>query len=162
MPSVTLHLVLADRILERWLDVPQEAPFDPTNPTYVNAFHQGAIGPDLGYFPGGHKLLSELSHMVRSGDLTRSLARRAVVIRPGQWHAVSSPALVSLHSSDRSVPSLLATSSQVRLAAAAAARAVFRSSVRTSISTAAATAWTMTATAPLKPAAPAAHWSRIS
>ena len=77
MPSVTLHLVLADRILERWLDVPQEAPFDPTNPTYVNAFHQGAIGPDLGYFPGGHKLLSELSHMVRSGDLTRSLVRRA-------------------------------------------------------------------------------------
>jgi hypothetical protein len=74
MPSVTLHLVLADRVLDRWLDAPYDAPFDPHNPSFSNAFFQGAFGPDLGYFPGGHKLLSELSHLVRSGDLTRSLA----------------------------------------------------------------------------------------
>jgi hypothetical protein len=47
----------------------------------------------------------------------RYISRRAVVIRPGQWHAISSPALISLHSRDRSVPSLLATSSQARLPA---------------------------------------------
>lgn len=77
MPSVTLHLVLADRVLDRWLDAPQKAPFDPNNPLFVNAFCQGAFGPDLGYFPGGRKLLSELSHLVRSGDLSRTLVRSA-------------------------------------------------------------------------------------
>jgi len=45
----------------------------------------------------------------------RYIARRAVVVRPGQWHAVSSPALVSLHSRDGSVPSLLAAANQARL-----------------------------------------------
>ena len=77
MPSVTLHLVLADRVLERWLDAPHRAPFDPHNATFLNAFYQGAIGPDLGYFPGGYKLLSELSHLVRSGELTKILVRSA-------------------------------------------------------------------------------------
>ena len=77
MPSVTLHLVLADRVLERWLDTPQEAPFDPNHPSNTNAFFQGAFGPDLGYFPGGYPLLSELSHFVQSGDLARALLHRA-------------------------------------------------------------------------------------
>jgi hypothetical protein len=87
MPSVTLHLALADRVLERWLDAPQEAPFDPNDSTHTNAFFQGAFGPDLGYFPGGRKLLSELSHLVRSGDLTRALVRgaRTSVERAYSW-----------------------------------------------------------------------------
>lgn len=77
MPSVTLHLVLADRVLERWQEDPARAPFPPDDPLFVNAFQQGAFGPDLGYFPGGHRLLSELSHLVRSGDLARTLVRTA-------------------------------------------------------------------------------------
>ncbi len=77
MPSVTLHLVLADRVLERWQHDPSAAPFDPFDPSFVNAFHQGCFGPDLGYFPGGHRFLSDLAHLVRSGDLTRSLVRAA-------------------------------------------------------------------------------------
>jgi hypothetical protein len=43
----------------------------------VNAFRQGALGPDLGYFPGGHRFLSDLSHLVRSSDLARVLVRTA-------------------------------------------------------------------------------------
>lgn len=77
MPNVTLHLVLADRVLEEWRSEPAAAPFDPYAPHLVNAFHQGAFGPDLGYFPGGHPFLSDLAHYVRTGDLTRSLLRTA-------------------------------------------------------------------------------------
>jgi hypothetical protein len=53
MPSVTLHLVMADRVLERWQERPWDAPFDPYDPVCINAFQQGSFGPDLGYFPGG-------------------------------------------------------------------------------------------------------------
>lgn len=77
MPSVTLHLVLADRVLDHWRDTPSQAPFNPFDPDLANAFHQGALGPDLGYFPGGHRFLSDLSHLVRSGDLTRTLVSSA-------------------------------------------------------------------------------------
>ncbi len=77
MPSVTLHLVLADRVLERWQDHPSRAPFPIHQPVVLNAFYQGAFGPDLGYFPGGYRLLSDLSHLVKSGDLTRALVRNA-------------------------------------------------------------------------------------
>lgn len=77
MPSVTLHLVLADRVLDQWQDSPSTAPFDPFDTNLQNAFHQGAVGPDLGYFPGGHRLLSDLSHLVRTGELTRTLVELA-------------------------------------------------------------------------------------
>jgi hypothetical protein len=33
----------------------------------------GSLGPDLGYFPGGDKLLADLAHCVRPADLVRSL-----------------------------------------------------------------------------------------
>lgn len=73
MPGVTLHLLLADRVLEHWRGKTSPAPFDTRDPALINAFHQGALGPDLGYFPGGHRFLSDLSHLVRSADLTREL-----------------------------------------------------------------------------------------
>jgi len=77
MPSVTLHLVMADRVLERWQERPWDAPFDPFNPTCINAFQQGAFGPDLGYFPGGYRFLSDLAHLVRSRELTQALVTSA-------------------------------------------------------------------------------------
>ncbi len=77
MPSVTLHLVMADRVLERWQEDPSDAPFNPHDPSFVNAFYQGSFGPDLGYFPGGHRVLSDLSHLVLSGELSRNLVRSA-------------------------------------------------------------------------------------
>lgn len=77
MPNVTLHLVLADRVLERWERASREAPFDPADPGARNAFYQGSFGPDIGYFPGGDAFLSDLAHYVRAGDLTRTLVRSA-------------------------------------------------------------------------------------
>ena len=77
MPNVTLHLVLADRVLDGWERAPSKAPFDPSEPGVRNAFHQGAFGPDIGYFPGGDAFLSDLAHYVRSGLLTRILVERA-------------------------------------------------------------------------------------
>jgi hypothetical protein len=77
MPSVTLHLVMADRVLEHWQKRPWDAPFNPFEPVCINAFQQGSLGPDLGYFPGGYRFLSDLSHLVRSGELTRALVRSA-------------------------------------------------------------------------------------
>jgi len=77
MPSVTLHLVLADRVLDHWKARPTSAPFDPSSSPLLNAFYQGAVGPDLGYFPGGYRFLSDLSHLVKTGDLTRTLVEKA-------------------------------------------------------------------------------------
>jgi hypothetical protein len=53
MPSVTLHLVMADRVLERWQEQPWDAPFDPFNPTCINAFQQGPSVPIWDTSPGG-------------------------------------------------------------------------------------------------------------
>lgn len=77
MPNVTLHMVLADRVLERWERTPSNAPFDTADPGARNAFFQGSFGPDIGYFPGGDVFLSDLAHYVRAGDLTRALVRSA-------------------------------------------------------------------------------------
>jgi hypothetical protein len=87
MPSVSLHLVLADRVLEGWTTNPRAAPFDPDDPAAVNAFYQGALGPDLGYFPGGYRLLSDLAHRVRSAVLSRFLvvSARAAAERAFSW-----------------------------------------------------------------------------
>ncbi|HKK93558.1 MAG TPA: zinc dependent phospholipase C family protein [Longimicrobiales bacterium] len=73
MPSVTVHLRLAQRVLDHWSASPGHAPFPADDPATRNAFRAGAIGPDLGYFPGGHRPLSDLAHTFRSGDLCRAL-----------------------------------------------------------------------------------------
>lgn len=77
MPNVTLHLVLANRVLDHWSRPGADPPFDPGDPRLRNAFHQGSWGPDLGYFPGGHDFLSDLAHYIRTGELARALVRTA-------------------------------------------------------------------------------------
>lgn len=77
MPSVTVHLHLAERVLDSLRASPVGAPFPLHDGGAVNAFRQGAFGPDLGYVPGGHRPLSDLAHCLHSGDLTRALIRRA-------------------------------------------------------------------------------------
>src|SRR5688500_15063891 len=87
MPGITLHFLLANRVLDRWRSAgpgsaggksPDErAPFDPHCPRDCNAFLHGALGPDFGYMPGGHRLLSELAHRVRTGELAGRLIRSA-------------------------------------------------------------------------------------
>lgn len=76
MPNVTLHALLAERVLDEW-PAGRPAPFDRDHPAHRNAFLLGSFGPDLGYFPGGEPLFSDLAHYVRTGDLTRSLVERA-------------------------------------------------------------------------------------
>jgi hypothetical protein len=77
MPGVALHLLVAQRSLEALRASGEGTSFDLADPVSINAFHQGAIGPDLGYFPGGYRPLSDLAHCVRTGALTRALIRRA-------------------------------------------------------------------------------------
>jgi len=77
MPNVTLHLLLAEKTLADWAQEPARSPFPVDDPLLVESFRQGSLGPDLGYFPGGERLLSDLAHGFRSGDLTRSLLQTA-------------------------------------------------------------------------------------
>lgn len=77
MPSVTVHLRLAERVLDHWRGYPDDAPFSPSDPGAANAFRQGAFGPDLGYVPSGPRPLSDLAHCVSSGNLCRALVDAA-------------------------------------------------------------------------------------
>jgi hypothetical protein len=77
LPGVTLHFVLAQRTVAHWRVSGARAPFDIDDPAQLNAFHHGAIGPDIGYIPGGDRVISELAHCVRTGSLTRALVETA-------------------------------------------------------------------------------------
>ena len=81
MPGVTLHFVLADTALHRLRTQGGRLLLDPEDPAALNAFYHGAVGPDLGYFPGGHRVLSDLAHLVRTGSLVRALIRSAETVR---------------------------------------------------------------------------------
>lgn len=74
MPQPTFHLLLAHEVLARWNGT---APFATHTPANRNAFLHGAIGPDMGFFPGANRLISELAHTDRAGDLTSGLAQHA-------------------------------------------------------------------------------------
>ncbi|MFO7893886.1 MAG: zinc dependent phospholipase C family protein [Longimicrobiales bacterium] len=77
MPNFALHTLLASRVVENWAGDPAAAPFDPADPVSRNAFYHGAVGPDMGMYPGGDHLLSALVHRMRSGQLTRTLIETA-------------------------------------------------------------------------------------
>lgn len=81
MPGVSLHFVLADHALHAWRSHDLDPPFDPDDPTARNAFHHGALGPDLGYFPGGDRALSDLAHCLAPARLARALVRSARTVR---------------------------------------------------------------------------------
>ena len=77
MPGIALHFLIAERTLERWGESSDRPPFELADPTTVTAFLHGSVGPDLGYFPGGDRVLSDLAHCHRTGRLTRALIDRA-------------------------------------------------------------------------------------
>lgn len=77
MPSVTVHMQLADQVLEHWSRHPSDAPFSPSAPRQRIAFRLGAMGPDMGYLPGGHLPISDLAHTFRAGRLTRAILAHA-------------------------------------------------------------------------------------
>ena len=73
MPSVTVHLRLAEDVLDHGRAHPAGAPFDPFDGEAANAFRLGAMGPDMGYLPGGLNILSDLAHTLWPADLARNL-----------------------------------------------------------------------------------------
>ncbi len=77
MPCATIHLVLADRVLDDWRRNPRAAPFDVTRPELREAFVHGALAPDMGFVPGVDRFVSELAHYLRPADLTRALGELA-------------------------------------------------------------------------------------
>jgi len=83
LPNVTLHLVLAERLrteVQRGTprpDLPHLDDLHSPDPLLRNAYLQGSFAPDLGYFPGGERRLSEVAHGRRTGELARHLLRHA-------------------------------------------------------------------------------------
>lgn len=75
MPGLHLHGMLAQRTLDYWDREGSNdlAHFRPHCSEGRNAFFAGAFGPHLGCFPGGHRLISDLAHCVRSGGLVQRL-----------------------------------------------------------------------------------------
>jgi len=76
MPSIIIHTLLGSQILQRW-ETTGEGPFPVTNSEVRRAFLAGCLGPDMGMFPGGESLFSDLAHYVRSGELARAMIRCA-------------------------------------------------------------------------------------
>ncbi len=77
MPCATVHMAVAGRVLGEWRDTPARAPVSLSRPGVEEAFLHGAMAPDVGFIPGTHRLVSELAHYVRPGDLARALLRTA-------------------------------------------------------------------------------------
>lgn len=75
MPGAAVHIQLARAVADAWPE--EEAPLRFEDPAVLNAFYHGALGPDMGYFPGADPLLADLAHYVSSGGLARNLLSRA-------------------------------------------------------------------------------------
>ena len=73
MPCATIHLLLADSVLDDWRRAPASAPLDLARPEVRAAFLHGALAPDMGFIPGVERFVSELAHYVRPAALTRAL-----------------------------------------------------------------------------------------
>ena len=73
MPGHLLHIQLARSLV----DDPHRAPNWRQDPEAVNALFHGALGPDMGYFPGADDLLSGLAHYLRPVTLARAILDRA-------------------------------------------------------------------------------------
>lgn len=76
MPNVLVHTLFAERTLEHWRET-RAAPFNAADQRCRDAFVHGALGPDIGYFPGGDAILSELAHRLRTGSMASRLLASA-------------------------------------------------------------------------------------
>jgi hypothetical protein len=65
VPGCGIHLLLASRVLA--------AEQEGTAPAVRDAFLAGSVAPDMGYFPGGERFLSDITHYHRSGQFTNNL-----------------------------------------------------------------------------------------
>ncbi len=85
MPLPSVHFQLAALTLDAWRAEPRHAPFDLRSKGALNAFWQGALGPDTGNFPGGAPIFAELAHRGLTGELTRTLIRTASTPNEGAF-----------------------------------------------------------------------------
>lgn len=67
MPGHVVHIELASRCRGLF----------PQGDEVTNALYHGALGPDMGMFPGGDLLVSDLAHYVKTADLARALVATA-------------------------------------------------------------------------------------
>ena len=77
MPGIIVHTLLGARVLDRWRADPTAAPFPASDDALRATFLSGCMGPDMGMYPGGDTLFSDLAHYVKSGELARTLVREA-------------------------------------------------------------------------------------
>jgi len=63
MPGHAVHIELANRSRGLFSN----------DDEVTNALYHGALGPDMGMFPGGDPLLSDLAHYVKTADLARAM-----------------------------------------------------------------------------------------
>jgi hypothetical protein len=77
MPQPSLHLALCHDLLDAWSDRTGDSPFDSRDAQNRAAFLHGALGPDMGFFPGALLLLARLAHQNPTGEFVRVLAQHA-------------------------------------------------------------------------------------
>jgi hypothetical protein len=86
MPQPAMHLLLAERALERWREDPERSPIPLADPPARNAFLHGSLGPDMGLFPGADPLSSWHVHRGGGSDVARSLvAAEDPLLRAFGW-----------------------------------------------------------------------------
>lgn len=76
MPGICLHRELAWRLRD-CEQFQKLAAFPLQDPILWQAFLAGSAGPDMGVFPGGVALISDLAHYERSGELCKALVAEA-------------------------------------------------------------------------------------
>lgn len=79
--SILTHEQIVDVLWRSGIEPILLARFPDTTPEQLRAAHAYAYGgclvQDMGYYPGGNKLFSDLVHYVRSGDFVAELIRQA-------------------------------------------------------------------------------------
>jgi hypothetical protein len=75
VPGHALHLRIARNCWET--ASARRAQLPELTPAVSNALYQGALGPDMGYFPRSVPLVTDAAHYVRTAHLVRSLFARA-------------------------------------------------------------------------------------
>jgi hypothetical protein len=77
MPGIVIHTLLAREALAAWRGMDPVANESPLDPSVVGAFFKGSMAPDMGYYPGGARLVSDLVHRFDSADVARYLVDEA-------------------------------------------------------------------------------------
>ena len=90
MPGIVIHSSFALDVLDRW-SRQGNAPFDAGDAAVRNALLNGAMGPDMGMFPGGCQLMTDAAHFVQTADLARTPAINTLIniARKGRAFGVS-------------------------------------------------------------------------